>query len=237
MTKKHLGDKIYKENANWSFGDGMAQHFDEHIQKSIPLYDKANQLIAQISDFFLSHNSICYDLGCATGTLETLICNRHPNKNITMLAIDQEAEMIAQAQKKGTDPRVKFIKADLLEIEFEPADLIIANYTIQFIKPKYRQILINQIYKALNWGGGFLMFEKVRGPDARFQDMMTSLYTEYKLEKGFSPSEITAKTNSLKGILEPFSTQGNLDLLARAGFVDIMTVMKFICFEGFLAIK
>ena len=30
---------------------------------------------------------------------------------------------------------------------------------------------------------------------------------------------------------------GNLDLLKRAGFVDIMTVFKYICFEGFLAIK
>ena len=45
------------------------------------------------------------------------------------------------------------------------------------------------------------------------------------------------KTRSLKGILEPFSTQGNLDLLSRAGFVDVMTVQKYLCFEGFLAIK
>jgi tRNA (cmo5U34)-methyltransferase len=41
----------------------------------------------------------------------------------------------------------------------------------------------------------------------------------------------------LKGVLEPFSTQGNTDLLRRAGFVDLMTVMKYVCFEGYLAIK
>ena len=38
-------------------------------------------------------------------------------------------------------------------------------------------------------------------------------------------------------MLEPFSTQGNLDLLARAGFKDVMTLIKYVCFEGFLAIK
>ena len=38
-------------------------------------------------------------------------------------------------------------------------------------------------------------------------------------------------------VLEPFSTQGNLDLLHRAGFVDIIAVCKYLCFEGFLAIK
>ena len=38
-------------------------------------------------------------------------------------------------------------------------------------------------------------------------------------------------------MLEPFSTQGNVDMLRRAGFVDHMSVFKHLCFEGFLAIK
>jgi tRNA (cmo5U34)-methyltransferase len=37
--------------------------------------------------------------------------------------------------------------------------------------------------------------------------------------------------------MEPFSSQGNIDMLKRAGFVDIVTVQKYVCFEGFLAIK
>ena len=81
------------------------------------------------------------------------------------------------------------------------------------------------------------MFEKVRASDARFQDIMTSLYNEYKLTQDYSVESIFAKTRSLKGVLEPFSTQGNLDMLKRAGFVDINTIQKYICFEGFLAIK
>ena len=97
--------------------------------------------------------------------------------------------------------------------------------------------MIRRIYEALNWGGAFLLFEKVRGPDARFQDFMTAVYTDYKLERGYLAEEIVEKSRSLKGILEPFSTQGNIDLLKRAGFIDIMTILKFACFEGFLAIK
>jgi tRNA (cmo5U34)-methyltransferase len=81
------------------------------------------------------------------------------------------------------------------------------------------------------------LFEKVRGADARFQDMMTAIYTDFKLDQGYNPDEIISKSRSLKGVLEPFSTQGNLDLLKRAGFVDVMTIMKWVCFEGFLAIK
>ena len=66
---------------------------------------------------------------------------------------------------------------------------------------------------------------------------MTSLYNDYKLTQGYSPEEIFAKSVSLKGVLEPFSTQGNIDMMKRAGFVDITSIMKYVSFEGFLAIK
>src|SRR3546814_18381109 len=89
-----------------------------------------------------------------------------------------------------------------------------------------RQQLIDKIYQTLQWGGAFLLFEKVRGPDARFQDILTTLYNDHKLKQGYTPDEIVSKARSLKGVLEPFSTQGNLDLLKRAGFADVTTVMK-----------
>ena len=82
-----------------------------------------------------------------------------------------------------------------------------------------------------------MLFEKVRAPDARFQVMMTGLYTDFKLDNGYTSEQIVAKTRSLKGVLEPFSTQGNMDLMKRAGFEDITSVMKYVCFEGTLAIK
>ena len=66
---------------------------------------------------------------------------------------------------------------------------------------------------------------------------MTGLYTDYKLAQGYTAEEVVSKTRSLKGMLEPFSTQGNIDLMKRAGFVDIIGVLKYVCFEGFLAIK
>ena len=37
--------------------------------------------------------------------------------------------------------------------------------------------------------------------------------------------------------MEPFSSDANLKMLKRAGFKDIITILKFLNFEGFLAIK
>jgi len=103
--------------------------------------------------------------------------------------------------------------------------------------PSSRQYLFDKIYNSLEWGGGFIFFEKVRAPDARFQDIMTQVYNEFKVKQGYSAEEIMGKSKSLKGVMEPFSTQGNIDLAKRAGFSDIMSIFKNICFEGFLAIK
>jgi hypothetical protein len=97
--------------------------------------------------------------------------------------------------------------------------------------------LIDKIYDSLNWGGAFIMYEKVRANDARFQDIISNLYMEYKLDQGYKAEEIISKAKSLKDVIEPFSTEGNMDMLKRAGFVDILTVQKYMNFEGFLVIK
>ena len=54
---------------------------------------------------------------------------------------------------------------------------------------------------------------------------------------GFSAEEILNKTSSLKSVLEPFSTNANIDLMKRSGFIDILSIFKFVNFEGFLAIN
>lgn len=235
---ENTGDKIQAKNASWSFGGNVCDKFDEHVSKSVPLYKIGHDLILKISDFFINNESVCYELGCSTGPLTYALAERNQNKKARFIGYDIEEPMVNKARERCKDMKSVTLKAsDILDVEFEKADLIIAYYTIQFIKPKNRQLLIDRIYQSLNWGGAFLLFEKVRAPDARFQDMMTTIYTDYKIDQGYNADEIVSKTRSLKGVLEPFSTQGNRDLMTRAGFVDIMTVMKYVSFEGFLAIK
>ena len=65
--KKKVGNKIKAENANWSFSGKTAENFDSHINKSIPLYLWIHEIGLQLSDFFLTNETIAYDLGCSTG--------------------------------------------------------------------------------------------------------------------------------------------------------------------------
>tara|TARA_B110000196_G_C21133858_1_gene659947 strand:+ start:659 stop:1378 length:720 start_codon:yes stop_codon:yes gene_type:complete len=238
---KKLSAELPLERANWTFNGKLVDSFDAHISRSVPLYKEGHDLICDMSDFFIKPNSICYEIGCSTGTLTLELAAHHKNKpEAHFIGVDIEEDMIRKScsklnQVKGLN--VSFLAEDVTQLEMDQADLIVCYYTVQFINTSVRQKLIDKLYKTLNWGGALLLFEKVRGADARFQDILSALYHDYKLREGYSADEIIAKSRSLKGVLEPFSTQGNLDMLKRAGFVDINTVQKYLCFEGFLAIK
>lgn len=233
-----VGDTISVANARWSFGGSVPEKFDSHVSRSVPQYRQGHEIIVSLSDFFIRPGSTVYELGCSTAELIKQIAEANSDRNVSFIGLEVEPAMVEAAKQKTADlPGVEIREADILEVELEPADLIVSYYTIQFVQPRVRQLLFDKIYNSLNWGGGFLLFEKVRASDARFQDMMSSLYVDFKLQQGFSEQEIVNKSRSLKGVLEPFSTQGNIDLMRRAGFVDIMTVFKHLCFEGFLAIK
>jgi len=236
-----VGDGINAERANWKFSGETTKSFDEHVSKSVPLYLEGHDLICDLSDFFVKEGSVIYEVGCSTGTLTLKLAEHNKNKSSAkFIGVDIEKDMIKVCSDKlklNSELNASFSTSNILEMELEPTDMVVCYYTIQFINPSVRQALIDKIYNSLNWGGALLLFEKVRGADARFQDILTALYTDYKLRKGYSAEDVVSKSISLKGVLEPFSTQGNIDMLRRAGFVDINSIQKYICFEGFLAIK
>lgn len=233
-----VGDNISADNSSWTFGGDVHLNFDSHVKKSVPQYDVGHDIIEKLSDFFLPNESIVYDIGCSTGTLLKKIALRHKNKNIKLIGCDTEKGMVNSARKKCSNLKnVSVHHKSIHDLPMKKSNVVLSYYTVQFIHPSIRQEIFNKIYNNLNWGGAFIFFEKVRGPDARFQDIMSLIYNEYKIDQGYSSDEIIGKSRSLKGVLEPFSTQANIDLANRAGFKDVTTIFKYVCFEGFLAIK
>ena len=234
------GDKIRTHIGDFSFGKNTPKNFDSHIGKSVPLYNMGQELIANLSSFFLVNGSIVYDLGCSTGNISKEIINYNKQIDVKVFAVDVEKKMLKKAKSKFSKTeknKIKLVNKDLVKLKLKKSDMIISYYTLQFIKPKFRQEIFDKIYKSLNWGGAFILFEKVRGPDARFQDIFTQIYHEFKNKNGFTESQIYNKALSIRGMLEPFTSRANIDFMKRAGFKDITPILKYCSFEGFLAIK
>ncbi len=236
--KKNAGDNILTDHSSWSFSGDTYKNFDTHILKSVPLYDWSHYVGLKISDFFLSDGANMVDLGSSTGTFIKKLAIKNKNKKIRYTGYDTVENMVKSSKKNCKNIKnVNFIKLDFSKKNIIKNNFTTSFYTLQFIHPSKRLDVLKKIFKSLEWGGGFLIFEKVRAPDARFQDMMTTIYHDFKLENGFNSEEILMKSFSLKGILEPFSSSANINLIKKSGFKDVMTVFKFINFEGILAIK
>lgn len=235
---KKTGDGIEAKPGSWTFSGDVVKNFDSHIKKSVPGYEEGHDLIANLASFFIGEkNSKIVEIGCSTGTLLKKIRQTTERSDVQFIGIDIEKDMIDFAKNNNQYENCSFELGNIRDYELSECSIITSYYTIQFINPSIRQIIIDKIFNSLNWGGAFLFFEKVRGPDARFQDIMQTLYTEYKISEGYNEKEIIGKTLSLKGILEPFSSNANIEMLKRAGFKDINLIFKRLSFEGYLAIK
>jgi tRNA (cmo5U34)-methyltransferase len=70
---------LEQEVGRWKFDEEVANQFDEHVRKSIPLYDEVQRRVVKLSDWFLQGegNEFVYDLGCATGTTIEQLVKKH----------------------------------------------------------------------------------------------------------------------------------------------------------------
>lgn len=237
MKPSEAGDGIISNVGRWSFGGDVPQRFDAHVSKSVPGYIEGHNLICDILPFFSMHGGLICDIGCSTGVLTQKMSEKVVGLS-DVIGIDVEESMIELARKRTEGlNNVSYFVGSFLEAEIDTCDVCVAYYTLQFISPKFRQLAVDKIYESLRWGGAFILFEKIRGADARFQDIYTALYHDFKIDQGYSPAEVMNKSRSLRGILEPFSLAGNMELLNRAGFKDVAPVFQNLCFQGLLAVK
>tara|TARA_Y100001958_G_scaffold155734_2_gene146956 strand:+ start:1677 stop:2396 length:720 start_codon:yes stop_codon:yes gene_type:complete len=235
-----VGDIIKAENARWHFSKVDSEKFSKHIERSIPGYHEGHRLIEELSDFFIKKNSKIYDLGCSTGNLTHKIAARHADQKVKVIGVERERSLLQAARlnvENSPEPNLEYRKEDIIELELEPANLVIAYYTLQFLSLKNRKNILKRIWRCLNPGGAFLLFEKVREPNSRLQELTMLLYNDFKLQNGYSGDEIIAKSRSLKGVLEPLSSRENLRFLKDSGFRETGRIFKRLCFEGFIAIK
>lgn len=223
------------KESNWKFDESVVPIFDEHVKKSVPMYDEIHDLIVDIVGWYLQDNTNIYDVGTSTGKVLKNVKNRY-NKNLNYIGIDNSVEMIEKLKSENLG--FELINTDVIDnFVFENASIITSVLTVQFIREDMRQKLINNIYKGLNKGSAFIMVEKVIGSNARFNEIYIELYHELKLKNGLSPEHVFDKARAIRGVMKPYTVQENMELLNNAGFKDIDIFFKWNNFVGFIAVK
>lgn len=229
----------------WTFDEHVAGQFDEHVRKSIPLYDQIQSQVVNLSEWFLQTDGrdCVYDLGCATGTTIERLAERHGSDRAPrFVGIDLEAPMLDRARDRLCDyPNVEFFQADVAShMSFPDASLILSLFTMSFIRESERRALVERIYRDLRYGGAFIFVEKTRARSAQFQDIWNEEYWDFKADQGLTEAEILGKAKTLRGQLRPLTVEEYEELLADAGFdveTDVDIFCKWFPWTGFIARK
>jgi len=233
-----MKDKVFNKpiEKQFEFDEEVASVFDDMLNRSVPFYKENLFLQIDILSKFLKENDLVIDLGSSTGTFLIELAKR---KKLNLIGIDNSDAMIKRAKNKakafGVD--VKFINADFLEYDFNNANAIIANYTIQFVRPLKREKLIQKIYNSLQNNGIFLMSEKLITENKKLNKTMIDIYYNYKKEKGYTEYEIAQKREALENVLIPYTMKENIEMLKNAGFKDIEVIFRWNNFATFIAFK
>lgn len=209
--------------------------FDNHITKSIRHYDTLWSTIVDMSQYFVEPNTHVYDLGCSTGKLIKSLSEKNKDnaKNASYIGLDSEVDFSKNfTQIHGTS----LIHGDITKWNYENCSFATSIFTLQFIPQIKRLDVLKNLYKGMNPGAGFILAEKTISEDAKIQDIMTSLYYQFKQES-FSADDILTKEKKLRYLMKPNTDSANMEMLKDAGFTRIQKFWQSFQFTAYICIK
>jgi tRNA (cmo5U34)-methyltransferase len=221
-------DEVFKEEiekvSDFKFGAGVAKVFDDMVNRSVPYYGEIQRMMAELAADHAKEGSLVYDLGCSTGTtmigMDTMVDNK-----IKFIGVDDSPEMLDKCKSKlmelGFSRDYDLTIADLNQgVEIKNASVVVLCLTLQFVRPIYREKLLDDIYKGLNPGGYFIKY-----------------YYNYKRRNNYSEMEISQKREALENVLIPYKLSENITMLRDRGFTHCEVFLKWYNFAGMIAIK
>ena len=223
---------------SFEFDEAVASVFDDMLSRSVPYYDTVRQIIISLILANQRDGMKVLDLGSSTAKF-LLELHGKMSRDMRLKGLDNSQPMIDRAYHKcqafGAD--IELVLGDMLEYDFNHEDVVVANYTLQFIRPMQRTKLIKSIYDGLHDDGMFIFSEKVVFDHKHLDKQMIDIYYNYKKTQGYSEYEIAQKREALENVLIPFTIRENIQMCKDAGFTQIDTIFQWANFVTFVARK
>jgi tRNA (cmo5U34)-methyltransferase len=238
-------DEVFREEIeqvnDFRFGANVASVFDDMVNRSVPFYGEIQRMVAELAADHAREGTFVYDLGCSTGTtmigMDTLV-----DKSIKFIGVDDSQEMLNKCKTKFDE--IKFNRpyelrcTDLGQgVKIENASVVVLCLTLQFVRPIYRERLIQDIVKGLNPGGVLILVEKILTEESDFNRDFINYYYNYKRRNQYSELEISQKREALENVLVPYKLSENISLLRDQGFASCEVFFKWYNFAALIAVK
>lgn len=238
-------DHVFKEPrkpTDFSFNKEVATVFDDMVSRSVPYYDEMQRMTVELVSDFARDGTNIVDIGCSTGTTLALIDEKIGATQSTLIGIDNSQEMLAKARTKletlGVKHPYELQCADIQrDLNFENASVVTMLLTLQFVRPLYRETIVQRICDGINPGGCLLMIEKITSEETTLNRLFIDHYYAFKRRNGYTDMEIAQKREALENVLIPYRVEENTELLKQAGFRQVEMFFRWYNFCGIVAIK
>jgi len=241
-------DQIFTSSAahgkDFVFNKEVAAVFDDMLNRSIPFYREQQSLILQIARKFYIPGTVVYDLGCSTG-LTLINLARTLGPDVRMVGYDSSPHMLEKARENigqaGLADHIELRQGDfngsLDDIELQEASVVTLCWTLQFVRPLWRDSLVKWINRGTVPGGTLICMEKVLTNSSDMNRYFIDFYYEFKAQMGYTSEEIRRKREALENVLVPYRTDENVELFRRNGYSTVETCFQWFNFAGYLGVK
>lgn len=225
MIKK---DTVFNNPINnivdFQFDEKVANVFEDMLKRSVPGYATIISTTGMLTKLYAKPNSNFYDLGSSLGASALSMQQNIVHPNCKIIAVDNSETMIKRSrellEKSKSSIPIELIYDDIRNIHIENASVVVLNYTLQFIEPSARKMIIRKIYNGLNAGGILILSEKIVFENDELNERQVNRYYDFKRLNGYSELEISQKRNALENVLVPETSVQLLSRLEKAGFVN-----------------
>ena len=218
---KIFGDPLYNI-VDFNFDDKVANVFGDMLKRSIPGYSAIISAVGMLTKLYAKPNSNYYDLGSSLGASALAMRRNINHPNCKVIAIDNSEAMVKRSRDiigmDNSPTPIEIFCDDIRNWKIENATVVVLNYTLQFISPKNRDQIIQNIFDGLNDGGILILSEKIVFEDEKLRDRQIERYHNYKRLNGYSDIEISKKKDALENVLIPETIEMHKNRLRSAGF-------------------
>jgi tRNA (cmo5U34)-methyltransferase len=150
--------------------------------------------------------------------------------------------MLDKAREKlkalGFSRSLQLVLADLNKgVSVSNASVVMLNLTLQFVRPVFREKVIENIAEGMVPGGCLILVEKVLSEDSMINRLFIKHYYEMKKRNGYTEMEIAQKREALENILIPYHYDEDRQLLLDHGFQSVDSFFRWYNFCGIVAVK
>lgn len=228
--------------ASFSFDEQVVRVFPDMIKRSVPGYSQILGMTGVIARRYVPENGRVYDLGASLGAATLSVAQQLSElQQVELIAVDNSQAMTERCASLLAETlpsrSVTTLCADIRQLDYQPCDLILLNFTLQFLPPEDRQPLINRLFQALRPGGALILSEKIHFADPREAQLLYELHHDFKRANGYSDMEISQKRTALEDVLRTDTPEQQLQRLNQAGFSFNTQWFQYLNFASFLALK